>query len=295
MKLPKRAIQHISESESYKLFQSKIPSSWIIREATERDYGIDCYIELVNDDNELTGELVLVQLKSRQKIPWTKDNTYKINGIDISTSNYWFKFAVPVFIFVADLELKELYFSSVGYQIKRNFREFAKQDKFGYKLNKRNLFEGKDGVFSFKFDYYYESDRPQFENELLFFLTNLIHFRQFQSEHSFRDYHLGIEDIDLIFFESMHRNFRFLSVYFNLDNTIPKLSEIKKRSREKFEDNYYELYEHDLAEWMEKFQLLTKEIIIGLKSFLKGEMDYWLITKPTVYNYIINLNPDDEY
>lgn len=63
MKLPKRVPQHISETASFKLFSSKIPDNWIIRDITERDYGIDCYLELVNDNNELSGELALIQLK----------------------------------------------------------------------------------------------------------------------------------------------------------------------------------------------------------------------------------------
>lgn len=97
MKLPKRVPQHISETASFKLFSSKIPDNWIIRDITERDYGIDCYLELVNDNNELSGELALIQLKSRQTIPWTKEDYYTLTGVDITTSNYWFKFAVPVF------------------------------------------------------------------------------------------------------------------------------------------------------------------------------------------------------
>lgn len=117
MKLPKRVPQHISETASFKLFSSKIPDNWIVRDVSERDYGIDCYLELVNDDNELTGELALIQLKSRQKINWTKDDTFQLSGVDISTSNYWYKFSVPVFIFLADIESQELYFLSVDYFI----------------------------------------------------------------------------------------------------------------------------------------------------------------------------------
>ncbi|WP_165835406.1 hypothetical protein [Chryseobacterium viscerum] len=51
MKLPKRVPQHISETASFKLFSSNIPDNWIIRDITERDYGIDCYLELVNENN----------------------------------------------------------------------------------------------------------------------------------------------------------------------------------------------------------------------------------------------------
>jgi len=295
MKLPKRPKQHTLESASFKLFSSKIPDSWIIREVTERDYGIDCYLELVNDDNELTGHLVLIQLKSRQLIPWTNDETYTLTGVKITTSNYWYKLTVPVFIFLADIDKQELYMLSVNYWIKRNFLQFAKQKTFNYKFKKSSIFDGEDGVFEFKFDFYYEHYRRQFENELLFFLTNLRHFQDFQSEHSGRDFHLGIESTDLIYFEAMHRNFHFLCSYFNLPNRIPTLLELKKNSGEKFGDQRcYELYEDDLTEWAEEFEKLTLEIVKALKSFLDGESDYWLIVNPTVYNYVINIKDNGQ-
>lgn len=295
MKLPKRVSQHISETASFKLFSSKIPDNWIIREITERDYGIDCYLELVNDENELSGELALIQLKSMQSIPWTKGGYYTLTGIDIATSNYWYKFAVPVFIFLADIDNQELFFVSVDFYIKRNFEEFAKQDTFNYKIKRLHKFEGKDGVFAFKFKYYYEHYRQQFENELLFFLSNLKQFQDFQVEHNGRDFHLGIDGTDLIYFEAMHRNYKFLCIYFNIDNPVPSLRELKKKSREKFKGEfYYELYEHDLTEWMEEFGRLTVEIIKGLKSYLDGELSYWMMVNPTLYNYVINIKDDGQ-
>lgn len=295
MKLPKRVSQHISETASFKLFSSKIPDSWIIRDITERDYGIDCYLELVNDENELSGELALIQLKSKQSIPWTQGDYYTLTGIDIATSNYWYKFAVPVFIFLADIDNQEIFFVSADYHIKRNFSEFVKQGTFNYKIKKADKFEGKDGVFAFKFHFYYEYYRQQFENEFLFFLSNLQHFKDFQAEHDNRDFHMPIESTDLIYFEAMHRNYSFLCTYLNIDNPIPSLRKLKEKSREKFKgDTHYELYEHDLTEWVGEFEKLTLEIIKGLKSFLDGEMSYWLVLNPTVYNYVNNIKDDGQ-
>jgi len=292
MKLPKRVPQHISETASFKLFSSKIPDNWIIRDVTERDYGVDCYLELVNDDNELTGELALIQLKSRQSIPWTSEDYYTLTGVEISTSNYWFNFAVPVFIFLTDIENQEVFFVSVNYCIKRNFDEFVKQEKFNYIIKKAGKFEGKDGIFAFKFHFYYEFYRQQFENELLFFLSNLQHFINFQEEHNGRDFHMGVDDSDLIYFEAMHRNYSFLCSYLNIDNPIPRLRDIKKKSREKFSGNFYELYEHDLIENVPEFKKLTFEITKRLKTFLNGELSYWLRVNPTVFNYVENIKED---
>lgn len=68
--LPLRADNHIRESAGSKVLESFIPSEWMIRDITERDYGIDCYIELVNADKRLTGEIAFVQMKATDKIDW---------------------------------------------------------------------------------------------------------------------------------------------------------------------------------------------------------------------------------
>jgi len=286
MKLPKRPAQHISETASFKLFASKIPNNWIIRDVTERDYGIDCYLELVNDSDELTGELALIQLKSQDQVSWTKADYFTLSGVDIATSNYWFRFPIPVFIFLADIKNQELFFLSVDYYIKKNYATYANQTNFSYRVKREDKFEGSSGVFLFKFFFYYESYRQQFENEMVYFLSNLQHHINFQREHEYRDYHLGVEDEDLIYFEAMHRNYKFLCMYLNLDNPVPSLIEIKRHSKSKFPKGYYQLYEHDLTELFPPYQLLTSKITDALKSFLNGEIDFWLRTNPTIARYV---------
>jgi Domain of unknown function (DUF4365) len=63
MKLPKRPDTHVTEAESWRLFQAIAPNEWIVREVSERDYGIDAYIELASKDGLVTGDLLSVQLK----------------------------------------------------------------------------------------------------------------------------------------------------------------------------------------------------------------------------------------
>ncbi len=63
MKLPIRPESHVTEAAAFKCFISKIPDRWIVRELTERDYGIDCYLEIVNSNNLVTGMLLSIQLK----------------------------------------------------------------------------------------------------------------------------------------------------------------------------------------------------------------------------------------
>ena len=141
MELPTRDAKHVTEASSYKIFSRNIPNHWIIREVSERDYGIDCYIELVNNQNQVTGELISVQLKGKQKIKWTKNDYFTFSGINISTTNYWMKFPTPVFICLVDLETEEVFYSSVKESVRKNFYSYIKQDTFSYKIYKKDKLE----------------------------------------------------------------------------------------------------------------------------------------------------------
>ena len=87
-----------------------------MREVTERDYGIDAYIELANDKDEITGDLILVQLKGTEALRWKqsgKVETARSPQVETSTANYWLRLPVPVFLFVADLTARDIYYVSV--------------------------------------------------------------------------------------------------------------------------------------------------------------------------------------
>ena len=68
MKLPRRPKSHIAETDSWRLLQEVAPREWIVREVSERDYGIDCYIELASKNGNITGKLISVQLKAVNRI-----------------------------------------------------------------------------------------------------------------------------------------------------------------------------------------------------------------------------------
>lgn len=54
MDYPERIDNHIKESDSITILNDKLPSSWIVREISERDYGIDLYVEIVGTDKKAT-------------------------------------------------------------------------------------------------------------------------------------------------------------------------------------------------------------------------------------------------
>lgn len=290
MKFPKRPKQHVSESNSFRLFSSKMPEHWIIREVTERDYGVDCYLEIVENNGDLTGHLVLCQLKSRESIAWSKANEYTLSQIDISTTNYWYNFQIPVFIFLTDIKEQELYFMSVNHYVRKNFDKYAKQNAFDYKMQKSLRFI----EFDFKFFYYYEFYRAQFENEIVFFISNLHHYQEFMENHCNRDSHLSLDEKESIFLESMYRNQRYLCQYLNIDWNIPSLNELKTKSKQRFQSNIIDFYELDAKELITLIHPITTLIIKRFKSFAFSELNFWLYNNRTLYNYLNNIGPNGE-
>lgn len=241
----------------------------------------------------MLGQLSLIQLKSEASVQWTKENSTKLSSVKISTTNYWFSFAVPVFIFLVDLDKKEVYFLPVKEHIRQHFDVYAKQASFTYTFSKGLLFEGLLGIKSFLQKYYEEYHRNRFESELLYFLSSLEKTKEFLNEHSYRDFHLGVEETDQIFFEAIHRNFIFLSNYLGIQHSIASMEKIKENSSRKFGGKYhYELYEHDLTELSKDFEALLVEIVRGLKRVIRQEEKFWIITNPNIYTFINHIADD---
>lgn len=114
MEFPKRINTHIAESVSFNALSSVLPNEWIVREVTERDYGIDLYVELVRKDKAVTGDMVALQVKSTNSVRFENSGKYLYSGIKKSTINYWLGLPVPVFVILVNLEDRNVYWSSVA-------------------------------------------------------------------------------------------------------------------------------------------------------------------------------------
>jgi len=148
MKLPSRPETHVTEAASWRLLQNLVPETWIVREVTERDYGIDAYVEIASPAGEITGDLISVQLKGTSSIMWKPAKAKNGGGgkkasatatspqIATSTANYWERLPVPVFLFVADIAAADIYFVSVEQPIRRNYGKLSSQDSMTFRLVK---------------------------------------------------------------------------------------------------------------------------------------------------------------
>ena len=141
MRFPTRAESHVAETASFKRLDRCIPDHWIVRHASERDYGIDCLIEpVVEPGGQVKGDLLAVQMKSIQEIAWngTGENAEAtFSGIKAETVNYWMRLPVPVFLCVHDRKTDEVFYARVKRQVRHRYQELQTQDTFGFRLSRK--------------------------------------------------------------------------------------------------------------------------------------------------------------
>ena len=288
--LPLRADNHIRETAGSKVLESFIPSEWMIRDITERDYGIDCYIELVNADKRLTGEIAFVQMKTTDKIDWRiKDKGFKFYKVERSTTNYLSGFKIPTYLFLVDLSTKEMFFLSVKEYILEHYKEYLNPGTFAYEFSHdSDAFT----VDAFLKSFHKSNQYDQFRNELQYFVSNLHHYINFMWEHNDRDCFMQIEQEDMMFFEALHRNIDFLQNYCNTTNRIPSIEELANKGIKKYGDDYEQtLFEGVLTDLFDVLKASVLELVdIIIELITEREHYYWFREKNYIFNYFCNLD-----
>lgn len=165
MDFPKRDITHIIERQALEILTQQLPNQWIVREMTERDYGIDLYVEIIKEDNLVTGDLIAIQVKGKQKIDFNQGNNFSFYSIKKSTLNYWLHLPVPVFLIVICIATRQSYWCNVRCANRTNKFITGNSETFHTTIIKdRNLTV--NGLDLFMLDYMREKRWPAVENAM---------------------------------------------------------------------------------------------------------------------------------
>lgn len=164
MRFPQRAPEHIIESDSLTILRKSLPSEWVVRELSERDYGIDLYVELVGKDLVLAGEMVALQLKGTKKLNFVNGQaTFK--KIKRETLNYWLSLPVPVFLCVVCIETSKCYWVNIESQ-HRAGRFKGDSKTVSLPLVELCEFATPSGLNAFKATYIREKQWPRVEEAI---------------------------------------------------------------------------------------------------------------------------------
>ncbi|MDE5424273.1 DUF4365 domain-containing protein [Ancylomarina sp. DW003] len=131
---------------------------------TERDYGIDLYIEIVGKDRKVTGNLIAIQVKGKKEVKFNSKTESVYSGIKRSTINYWNNLPVPVFFIVVCISTQRAFWTNVNMQ-NREGRFKGKSKTTSLRLKEK--FEINDkGLLAFNLVYLREKRWPAVESAI---------------------------------------------------------------------------------------------------------------------------------
>ncbi len=294
MRYPKRPDTHIKESDSWKILQNTVPARWIIREVSERDYGIDCYVELVNNDGKVTGELLSVQLKGTEKIEWSEtENKVKkstFSGISIETIHYWMSLPVPVFLFVADLTDRNLYFAPVKNQVRSQYQKYLKQDSMSFKLTDTHKIDRDIGLVVLLAHYFEEKYHEKFVSHIRTLIVHWQHYLEFIQSMQQLDCFMGAEPDEELLFVHIYKTLYELSQLLSVKWENESLKDIIENDRKTWKDSYYMLHYQTFTDVLPSLEKIFFEIIDKTKNrLIEKEKEYWSVADPILYRMAQNL------
>lgn len=289
MRLPKRPETHLIEAESWRLLQSIAPGNWIVREVTERDYGVDCYIEMCGGDGEITGDLILVQLKGiKSPISWKSSSdlsTARSPSIKVETANYWNNLPVPVFLFVADLSNKDIYYVSVEEGIRNQYDKVLNQDKISFRLVKELSLSSDVGKTLFPWFYVKERNHRNFVFHVTSLLSHIQPFSEFIRSNQMKDCFMEVETEQHLQFRAIYETCRAAAVYLEKEWNIESLKDLYIKDRDEWKDPYVYLHERTLGYALEKIEKLFPRLVRkALRLVTRSQSTYWLHNDPVFYN-----------
>lgn len=291
MKFPKRTSQHIQDTAGMKIFQYVMPSEWIVREVSERDYGIDAYIELVPSSGEVSGELCSIQLKSSESLQWKNGKTV-LNGIRKSTINYWMNLPVPVFLALTDTKTKELYFCPIKDQVRNNYFTFLNDNEtMSAEFLEVFKMDGDVGKVVFLTLYYREKFHKDLQNYIRDLLLHYNEYYDFIIYNQGRDYFLDVERERQLLLVHIYNICKFMADFFNIKWTVLDLKEAYSKDYEMFKDSFCLMHEYTLTTILRDLEPMFISVLNRAKTIItETQCKYWEKTDFLLYNMCLNLN-----
>lgn len=298
MDFPKRTAQHITETGSWKVLKAKAPDSWLVREVSERDYGIDAYIELVTLKGEVTGDLCSVQLKGSETIEWQKDEQDQpvraTFSIEMPTINYWMGLPVPVFLVWTDNTAQRAYVAAVKSQVRKQFDKYLKQDSLSFEFRPEFELGTAIGVAAFIAHYFREKFYNRFHSTLRELLIHRTEYLDFIQNYQNRDHHLGMESDEEMMVQHIYRTCNFMAELLGVEWKIISLADMYKKDEETFKSQYYDLHQHSVNQLFVALEPVYIEIIKKCRERVLGtESEYWRHTDYLLYHHCELMNVDN--
>lgn len=280
MEFPIRQANHVKETESFRLLNQYLPATWIVRYASERDYGIDCLIEPVAESGgPVRGDLFAVQLKGTERIARsTHDSSVpaRFSGIDARTVNYWMNLPLPVFLCVAEIQSSSLFFTPVKAQVRGRFDELETQRSFGFDLSPNHDLSHAGGVDLLLAQYRRERAFPEFANALADLLANCGEYMNFIEEHIDRDFFMEVDTLDVVKDSRLVFNVLQVCGYAGSKVPVPSLADYFAEDRIAFPRSWAMLHEGTQTQLLRKLAPAFADAVrLGHRLVTETERAFW--------------------
>lgn len=273
--------------------QAKLPDHWIIRELTERDYGIDAYVELVKPNGDVTGDVCSIQLKGTQSISWnaveTHGHAYTILHIPISTVNYWWNSPIPVFLVLADIGEQRAFFTPVKIQARVQHRIFKEEDSFPFFIHDNDELGVGSGQLNFLVQHIRERDHREFHLILRGIILHRREYLAFIQNQRLKMPSAVVESADELMLHHIYESCRFLSHYVDIEWKLPKLQAIYEAEKNIFPDSN-RLHNQTLASFLADLEPVFTSIVCASREYILGpEVEYWFYNDLVLYRLCVEL------
>jgi Domain of unknown function (DUF4365) len=299
LRYPTRHQSHVTETASFKRLDSCIPSHWIIRHVSERDYGVDCMVEPVRrPGGPVVGDLLAIQLKGTKILNWSPHDDFgfaraTFSGVDTATVNYWMRLPVPVFLCVHEQESNALYFVGVKNQVRRRYKETRTQRTFGFELSTARDLSRPESHGLLYAMYLHECARTAFASALTDLLVNRDSLVKYITGNVQRDEFMEVETSELVRLSRLYSNVKTVADFTDIAWTLPTLDDFIQQDEQVFKDRYAIMHEltHDKV-----LRGLAPLLIAALRKacdvIAKLEHDYWLENEPLLVYFITSNGAD---
>jgi len=300
MRFPTRAESHVAETASFKRLERCIPDHWIVRYASERDYGVDCLIEpVMKPGGPVTGDLLAIQMKSIDEIAWNstaEDAEATFSGIKVETVNYWMGLPVPVFLCVHDRKTDEVIYARVKRQVRHRYLELEKQDTFGFRLSRKFVLDLSTdrGKVVFLVSFLQEKARPAFARALTELLMQREAFAEYIKYHLDRDSFMEVETEELARLSHFYNTVRIVADFSGIDWTIPSIEHFMEGDQKLFKHDWMQIHERTQDSVLRALTPIFLRVLRkGSEIVGKHEIHYWYAQDPILAKLAdeITLNP----
>ncbi len=189
-----------------------------------------------------------------------------------------------MFLFVAELSSRKIYYVSVEEGIRSQFENLSKQDSITFKLIDDFNIESKIGAALFDWFVACERAHPQFADHITNLLSHVGSFGEFISCNQNRDSFMEVEPDRHLQLRALFESCRMASLYLDKDWKIESLGELYDRDREQWKDASVYLHEGILDYLLRKLEVVFPQLARkALKLVSDTQAAYWRNRDPVFY------------